>query len=233
MPSDALVTVPGSGAAPLSYAIAPAQEIVLKAAFATFDGASAASSWLPCLRILAPTGQVVGEYCADSALAVGASAEVSFAPFLSVGTTEVSVLGPIGTKLDYAEAPAGVFNVAATSATAADLWIQGHAVDFDGVSTAKVVVWSALAHTDRDIVMELFMDNVDQGRIGQYSPATVAQGVSLIGIGHVTPSSGSHTFDIRVWMTAGATSSMLNPTPFPSVAFQPSHMEITVSSPIP
>ena len=82
MPSDALVSVPGSGAAPLTYLIAAAQEIILKAAFANFDGRAAAASFLPCLRILSPSGHVVGEYVAQSSVAAGGSAEVSFAPFL-------------------------------------------------------------------------------------------------------------------------------------------------------
>ena len=99
MPSDQLVSVPGSGAAPLSYQIAAAQEVVLKAAFATFNGAGTVSTWLPCLRILSPSGQVVGEYVTDASVAAGGSAEVSFAPFLRAATTTASSGGvfPPGT----------------------------------------------------------------------------------------------------------------------------------------
>lgn len=82
MPSDALVSVPGSGAAPLPLTIAGAQEIILRAAFASFDGTTAASSYLPALRITSPSGQEVGTYPVDTAVSAGASADVSFAPFL-------------------------------------------------------------------------------------------------------------------------------------------------------
>jgi hypothetical protein len=80
MPSDVLVSAPGTETAPLDYLIAPGQEIVLKAAFATFDGSGAGGAFLPTLRVVAPSGQVVGEYVTDSTVAAGASAEVSFFP---------------------------------------------------------------------------------------------------------------------------------------------------------
>ena len=83
MPSDVLVTVPGTSAAPLAYSIAPGQEIVLKAGFAAFDGSAAGNAFLPCLRILDSSGEVVGQYITDSTVAAGSSADVSFAPFLS------------------------------------------------------------------------------------------------------------------------------------------------------
>lgn len=80
MPPDVLVSVPGSSAAPLTYQVAQQQEILLKAAAASFDGSAAGSAWLPCLRIIAPGGQVVGQYITGSSVAAGSSADVSFFP---------------------------------------------------------------------------------------------------------------------------------------------------------
>lgn len=82
MPADELVTVPGSGSAPLSYEIAGAQEIILRAARATFDGTAAAASFLPAFRITDGAGQEIGTYPVDTAVTAGSSADVSFAPFL-------------------------------------------------------------------------------------------------------------------------------------------------------
>jgi hypothetical protein len=66
----------------LSYTVPGQQEIILKSLFANFDGSGAAAAFLPCIRILAPGGGVVAEYITDTPVAAGASAEVTFAPFL-------------------------------------------------------------------------------------------------------------------------------------------------------
>ena len=142
--------------------------------------------------------------------------------------------GVPGQTLDYAESSTGIFNVTATTAATSQLWIQGNAIFITNpATTLKITVWAALGTTDRDLVLELFMDGTDQGRIGQISPASYSWSGSFIGIGHVVPGSGTHTFDIRAWQQAGGTSSLLNPAPFPAVAFQPSFYEVTVSSTLP
>ena len=72
----------GSSPAPLPYTVPGAQEIILKTLYAEFDGTGAASPWLPCIRIRAPGGGVVGEFIAQSPVAAGSSADVSWSPFL-------------------------------------------------------------------------------------------------------------------------------------------------------
>ena len=84
--ADVQIVAGGVANAPLAYTVPGAAEIVLKALFASFDGTSAASSWFPCIRIVAPGGKVVGEYITDEAVAAGHSADVSFGPFLRSGT---------------------------------------------------------------------------------------------------------------------------------------------------
>lgn len=72
----------GDVAAPADYVIAAAAELLLKMAFATFDGSGAAGSFVPCLRIKSDAGTVTGEAVADSTVAVGASADVTWFPNL-------------------------------------------------------------------------------------------------------------------------------------------------------
>jgi hypothetical protein len=79
---DVQILAPGDENAPLPYVVLGSQRIIPKALFATFDGSGAGGSFLPCIRILSPAGEVVGEYVTDEAVAAGSSADVSFAPFL-------------------------------------------------------------------------------------------------------------------------------------------------------
>jgi hypothetical protein len=92
----------GTGSAPLSYTVPGAQEIILKSLFASFNGAAASGSFLPCVRIVAPGGGVVAEYVTDNPIAAGGSAEVSFAPFLRTQRSS-----PPGTLLETIAVTAG------------------------------------------------------------------------------------------------------------------------------
>ena len=80
----------GESPAPLVYTVPGAQEIILKSLFASFDGTSAGSAWFPCVRIRAPGGGIVGEYITQASVAAGASADVSFAPFLRGASASVT-----------------------------------------------------------------------------------------------------------------------------------------------
>ena len=80
--ADVQIKALGTSAAPLSYTVPGAQEIVLKSLYASFDGSAAVSGWYPGIRILAPGGGVVGEYKALESVVAGGSADASFAPFL-------------------------------------------------------------------------------------------------------------------------------------------------------
>lgn len=92
---DLQIPAPGTKAAPLVYTVPGSVEMIVKAAFATFNGTGAGGAFLPCLRVLSPAGLVVGEYVTDSSVAAGSSAEVSFAPFLraSAGATPAAASG--------------------------------------------------------------------------------------------------------------------------------------------
>jgi hypothetical protein len=57
-----------------------AQEILIKAMAATFNGAGAGTTWQPAITLLAPGGKEVGTFPVGSALAAGASADVAWFP---------------------------------------------------------------------------------------------------------------------------------------------------------
>lgn len=80
---DVQILAGGVAAAPLDYLVPQAQEIIVKAMHASFDGSGAGSSWIPAVQIVSPAGKVVGTYLASGQVAAGASADVSWFP--SVG----------------------------------------------------------------------------------------------------------------------------------------------------
>lgn len=103
MPRDVQIT-PGVGAAPQAYSVPNATEIVPRAINATFDGAGAASSFLPTVEIISDGGVVVARCPCSTAVSAGGSAEVSFYPFSedAVGATgnwndTVQTIGGAGT----------------------------------------------------------------------------------------------------------------------------------------
>jgi hypothetical protein len=78
--ADVQILASGTLAAPLDYVIPGAQEILIKAMAATFDGTGAGTTWQPAITLLAPGGKEVGTFPVGSALAAGASADVAWFP---------------------------------------------------------------------------------------------------------------------------------------------------------
>lgn len=106
------------GAAPQSYEVPNAQEIIPKAIRATFNGSGAASAFVPTIRIISDGGVVVAEVATDTQVAAGDSASVTFAPFLRTnqagGITEIestdasiTVTNPFGPVVDLTGAGGG------------------------------------------------------------------------------------------------------------------------------
>lgn len=96
--ADVPLTLGGSEPTPLDYTVPGAQEIDLVSAFATFDGTGAGGSFLPTLRLLAPSGQIVWEAPVDSSVTAGASVSVSWFP----GVGAASSTTPPSTSVVYA-----------------------------------------------------------------------------------------------------------------------------------
>lgn len=82
--ADIALLAPGISETPEGYTVPGAQEIILKAITATFDGAAAAGSFVPTLQILAPNGAVLAACPTSTAVVAGESADVSWFPRGSV-----------------------------------------------------------------------------------------------------------------------------------------------------
>lgn len=69
----------GQESAPAGWTLPANLQLLLKQAYASFDGTGAAGSFQPCLEIVSDSGHTVGAYTA-STVAAGASADVTFFP---------------------------------------------------------------------------------------------------------------------------------------------------------
>lgn len=87
--TDVAIRAQATNAAPRDYTIPGAQEILPKSVRAVMDGTSAAGTWYPCLQILDPGGNVMVSAISTSALAAGASADVSWFPHLTSAAVQV------------------------------------------------------------------------------------------------------------------------------------------------
>jgi hypothetical protein len=85
--ADVALLAPAVTTAPEGYQVPGAQEIIVKAITASYDGTGAGGSFVPTLQIVAPNGTVVANCPLGSTLAAGASADISWFPDggLSVG----------------------------------------------------------------------------------------------------------------------------------------------------
>lgn len=83
----------GDQAAPSDWTVPQSLTFTLKAARAVFDGTAAAGAFLPAMVIESDGGLPVGTYVAGTAVAAGASADASFAPFLKGATSSAPSSG--------------------------------------------------------------------------------------------------------------------------------------------
>lgn len=68
----------GSESAPADWVLPGSLELTPKVVFASFDGTSAAGSFLPCLELIDDSGRVVGSFPTTTQVAAGASADVTW-----------------------------------------------------------------------------------------------------------------------------------------------------------
>jgi len=85
VPTDAQILAAGTADAPLDYRVPNAQEILLKAVNANFDGSGAAGDFLPAVVIESDGGVVIAR-AIGQAVTAGDSAEVSFFPRVGSGS---------------------------------------------------------------------------------------------------------------------------------------------------
>lgn len=94
--ADVALVAGASEATPLDYVVPGAQEIIPKAATASYDGSGAAGSFVPTLIIRAPNGAILAACPVADPLAAGASADVSWFPRGGVAkTTPPVTTGPL------------------------------------------------------------------------------------------------------------------------------------------
>lgn len=70
------------GSLPATYVVPASSEITVSSIFARFDGGAASGSFVPTLDILSQSGALMARVAAQTTLAVGDSARVTWAPFL-------------------------------------------------------------------------------------------------------------------------------------------------------
>lgn len=83
---DVVISASAVVAAGEGYTVPDSQEIFVKAVRASFDGTSAAGSYVPTLQIVTDAGIVVAECPAGGTLAAGVSADVSWFPRVAAQT---------------------------------------------------------------------------------------------------------------------------------------------------
>lgn len=92
MPDRQYVAPFGDKAVPADWVLPAALEFMPKLAYASFNGAAAGGSFKPCLRLISDSGHVAAEAVADTIVAAGASADVTWFPAVSQQITGSSVL---------------------------------------------------------------------------------------------------------------------------------------------
>ena len=80
---DRQIFVAGTAGAPAQWRVPGNGQIRPKAVYATFDGTGAAVAFLPILEVFSDGGELIGRYKANSTVAAGGSADVSWFPHVA------------------------------------------------------------------------------------------------------------------------------------------------------
>jgi hypothetical protein len=127
VPDRQFVAPFGDHAAPARWTLPASLELLLKTAYASYDGSGAASAYRPCLRIISDSGHVVAEAVSTTTVAAGGSATVSWFPgFVGGGAGAVQAL--IGARIQASSTQ----TIGDTTNT--DLVYQSVAFDTDGMA---------------------------------------------------------------------------------------------------
>jgi hypothetical protein len=106
---DAQIHPGGTVSVPADYVIPSGAELLLKNAYAKFDGSGAFGDYKPLLRVISDSGSVVAEAVADTIIAAGASADATWFPRVggAAGIAEITssdgtidVVNPTGPVTD-------------------------------------------------------------------------------------------------------------------------------------
>jgi hypothetical protein len=111
--ADISILATQTAAAPTDYVVKGAQEIVVRAVTASFDGTAAGGSFVPAVQVIDTGGTIVGTYPCSTTLAAGALADVSWFP----GLAAAGAGGGGGSSSDWALIGTGLTTNLGTGAT--------------------------------------------------------------------------------------------------------------------
>lgn len=89
-PSD-LITRPGPWTVPYTLDLGATDVLSPESIFATYDGSGASGAFVPAVAYYAPDGSLIGRYVLPSALAAGASADITWFPSGGLGGSSNAV----------------------------------------------------------------------------------------------------------------------------------------------
>ncbi len=134
--------------------------------------------------------------------ALGDGAPIASGDFLviergSATNHKIAVTRMPGYQWDYVTQTTDL-TVTATTAGAAQAFLTGNAVSYDGATRVKLEWWSPNVNGTGVAIAELYDGSTDQSlRIGQGGPS--ATGAPMYGVYFFTPSNASHTYSIKFW----------------------------------
>lgn len=111
-------------------------------------------------------------------------------------------------QIDYVERATDQTVTSQTSSGTAVTWITGSAVTYDGSTRVKIEARVGLAQTPAatDLKIELWEDGVSLGVIGQ---VLAGSGAPLHMERFITPTAGSHTYELKAWRPVNSGTSYL------------------------
>lgn len=200
---------PRNGTAPLTVTITDAGTVDLQSIFAHFDGTSASGIFRPVVTIRSQNGTILARVFPSTTLAVGDTADVTYAPFL--GDSQGAVTASLG-LLDYAEFTSTI-QVLSTDKNNPTNLVTGNAITLDGSTVIEVSGYCPIIDAGTtgppDAVRVQLWDGVTPiGVISHIGANYTGTEIAAGGFGAVTytPAAGTHTYSLKAYhLGAGAT----------------------------
>lgn len=222
---DRQILVVGQEATPAAWLVPGNGQVTPRSVFAHYNGTSAASAFVPALKIVSDGGETVGIYPCATSIVAGASADVSWFPGVSeAGPQQGSGVPPAGALDDYVFKHANTTVTGTGHSSQTNLIIQGNAVTYDGNTRVSVEFFAPIVEIlggdqNQAIGFELWDGadglggGTDKGTIlyieGGLQPIGGAPSHWVFGHGAysksiLTPTAGSHTFSVYAWRNDGS-----------------------------
>lgn len=209
----------------MDFKLADSQELIPRTVRAVFDGTGATTPFAPTLVILDPNGNEVGRFPTVSTVAAGASAEVTWFPFVGGGNASSgSGVPPFPALDDYVFQHANTTVTGTGHSSQTNLIVQGNPITLDGATRVQVEFFAPIVEIvngdhNQAIGFELWdhADGLgggsDVGIIlyveGGLDAVTGVPSRWVFGHGSYsktifTPAAGSHTYSVYAWRNDGS-----------------------------